>query len=116
MDLHEFLLARTGEDEREACTVRERALCRVLRELLAIHRRRPEPLYSWAPDECEGCGTEGDCDLPITEHIDDCPELRILGLLYEHHPEYRAEWAPGAPLVSMRTQKYASAKHAEGMA
>lgn len=99
--LPEFIAARVEEDEREACTVRERALCRVLRELLAIHKRNPG-LDSINPDHCEGCGYQGDSDWPWTEHIDDCPELRILGLLYEHHPEYRAGWAPGAPMVSMQ--------------
>lgn len=101
MALPEFLTARVGEDEREARTPRELAWCRVLRELLAIHRRNPgrDPIH---PDHCEGCGYEGDSDWPLTEHIDDCPELRILALLYTDHPEYRAGWAPGAPMVSMQ--------------
>lgn len=61
---------------------------------MTVHRRSPRPPYNWAPNECEGCGTEGDCDWPITENIDDCPVLRIIGLRYVEHPDYRAEWAP----------------------
>ena len=92
--LPEFLLACVEQDEREARTPRDLAECRVKRELLKIHRRDPYPGYSSLPDQCEGCGVEGDCDWPITEHIDDCPVLRILTLPYTDRPGYSAKWAP----------------------
>lgn len=67
------------------------AECRVKRALLEIHRRNPGR-DAINPDHCEGCGYQGDIDWPITERIDNCPELQILALLYEHHPAYRPEW------------------------
>jgi hypothetical protein len=30
----------------------------------------------------------------ITEHIDDCPNLRALALPFAGHPDFRDEWNP----------------------
>lgn len=57
-------------------------------------RHHPSKMAPWAPAGCEGCGTEGDGDDPITEHIDECPELRDLAVVYADHPDYRQEWSP----------------------
>jgi hypothetical protein len=44
--------------------------------------------------QCIGCGTEGEFDDPVTEDINDCPELRDMASIYADHPDYRPEWAP----------------------
>jgi uncharacterized protein DUF6221 len=41
---------------------------------------------------CEGCGWEGELGDPVTENIDECPELRDLASAYADHKDYRAEW------------------------
>jgi hypothetical protein len=44
--------------------------------VLARHRHDPESAtWSNSPYPCRGCGFEGDCDDPVTEHVNDCPEL-----------------------------------------
>lgn len=57
--------------------------CEADRRTLARHGVDPNeatsPLFATA---CDGCGTEGDCDDPATENINDCPEL--LNLAYGH--------------------------------
>lgn len=50
--------------------------CAADRKILARHNRNP----SWAdwPSQavaCHGCGTYGDCDWPVTDNLNDCPEL-----------------------------------------
>jgi hypothetical protein len=57
--------------------------CEADRRILARHRMDPAMadfrLYATA---CEGCGTTGDCDDPVTENVSDCPEL--LDLAHAH--------------------------------
>lgn len=55
--------------------------CEADRRILARHRVATE--WTWAHDApCHGCGTEGDCDDPVTENLNDCPEL--LDLAHAH--------------------------------
>ncbi|MGA4964498.1 DUF6221 family protein [Streptomyces pseudogriseolus] len=55
--------------------------CEADRRILARHRHATE--WDWALDApCHGCGTEGDCDDPVTENLNDCPEL--LDLAHAH--------------------------------
>jgi hypothetical protein len=57
--------------------------CEADRRILARHRMDPtmadSRLYATA---CDGCGTYGDCDDPVTENLNDCPEL--LDLAHAH--------------------------------
>lgn len=57
--------------------------CEADRRILARHTVEPDhadsPLFATA---CHGCGTEGDCGDPVTENLNDCPELLDLG--YAH--------------------------------
>lgn len=50
--------------------------CTADRKILARHnvdiRRADDRLYATA---CDGCGTYGDCDDPVTDNLNDCPEL-----------------------------------------
>ncbi|WP_411102478.1 hypothetical protein [Streptomyces sp. cmx-4-9] len=50
--------------------------CAADRKILARHSVDPTSTNSrlWAT-ACSGCGSEGDCDDPVTENINDCPEL-----------------------------------------
>lgn len=58
-----------------------RLRCEADRRILARHRLATE--WTWAHDApCHGCGTEGDCDDPVTENLNDCPEL--LDLAHAH--------------------------------
>lgn len=41
---------------------------------------------------CLGCWVSGDPDSPVTEHVENCPELRDLAAIYADHPDYRQEW------------------------
>lgn len=53
--------------------------CAADRKILARHRLATE-WAAWARDEpCHGCGVMGDCDDPVTDHLNDCPELLDLG-------------------------------------
>ncbi|WP_055693388.1 hypothetical protein [Streptomyces prasinopilosus] len=55
--------------------------CEADRRILARHRLATE--WTWAHEApCHGCGTEGDCDDPVTENLNDCPEL--LDLAHAH--------------------------------
>lgn len=48
--------------------------CEADRRVLARHTLATE--WPWAHDApCHGCGTEGDCDDPVTDNLNDCPEL-----------------------------------------
>ncbi|MGW3491998.1 hypothetical protein [Streptomyces sp. NPDC001054] len=89
MDLHAWIVERVEEVERllqlnlrssdEAPSVRRR--CEADRRVLARHRLATE--WTWQRDPaCHGCGTDGDCDDPVTENINDCPEL--LDLAHAH--------------------------------
>lgn len=57
--------------------------CAADRRVLARHRLATE--WSWTlPGDapCYGCGTQGDCDDPVTAQLNDCPEL--LDLAHAH--------------------------------
>lgn len=57
--------------------------CAADRKILARHSVDPalsdDRLWATA---CNGCGSDGDCDDPVTENINDCPEL--LDLAWAH--------------------------------
>ncbi|WP_405960807.1 DUF6221 family protein [Streptomyces sp. NBC_00024] len=55
--------------------------CAVDRKILARHRLNPNAYWADAA-MCEGCGTTSDCDWPVTDNLNDCPELLDLG--YAH--------------------------------
>lgn len=52
--------------------------CEADRRILARHRLATEWTWQFDP-ACHGCGTYGDCDDPVTENLNDCPELLDLG-------------------------------------
>jgi hypothetical protein len=55
--------------------------CEADRRILARHRLATE--WEWAFEApCHGCGTQGDCDDPVTDNLNECPELLDLG--YAH--------------------------------
>lgn len=55
--------------------------CEADRRILDRHRLATE--WTWQHDPaCHGCGTSGDCDDPVTDNLNDCPELLDLG--YAH--------------------------------
>lgn len=57
--------------------------CAADRRILARHNTDPayahDRLWSVA---CNGCGTAGDCDDPVTENLNDCPELLDMAAAY----------------------------------
>lgn len=58
---------------------------RVLREVEA--KRRIMEIHHgvegfWPGSPCNGCGYAGDCEDPVTEDVNDCPELRALAAVY----------------------------------
>lgn len=55
--------------------------CEADRRVLARHRMDPDAYWSEATF-CEGCGTSGHNELPVTDNLNDCPEL--LDLAYAH--------------------------------
>ncbi|MCX5176750.1 DUF6221 family protein [Streptomyces virginiae] len=66
--------------------------CTADRKILARHNVNP----AWAdwPSQavaCYGCGVESDCDWPVTENINDCPELLDIaegyGLTADEHAQ-----------------------------
>src|SRR5690606_34988003 len=57
--------------------------CEADRRILARHNVDPAQSDSWLfAAACHGCGTEGDCDGPVTDNLNDCPEL--LDLAHSH--------------------------------
>lgn len=99
--------------------------CEADRRVLARHRANPDALSRLDTVACEGCGVYGDCDLPVTDNVNDCPELLDLAHAHgitdeilagldrpeppprEHHP---AEWvaytirdalAPRTPMIDV---------------
>ncbi|MFC8986027.1 DUF6221 family protein [Streptomyces sp. NPDC057115] len=57
--------------------------CEADRRILARHALDPAQSDSWLfAAACHGCGTEGDCDDPVTDNLNDCPEL--LDLAHAH--------------------------------
>ncbi|MEV7654659.1 hypothetical protein AB0O39_10855 [Streptomyces anulatus] len=91
MDLHTWITQQVDEVERlieegeyplsQDDGVRRR--CEADRRILARHRVDPDAadsrLFATA---CEGCGTEGECFDPVTDNVNDCPEL--LDLAHAH--------------------------------
>jgi hypothetical protein len=55
--------------------------CEADRRILARHRLNPDAYWAEAA-MCHGCGTESEYDYPVTENLNDCPEL--LDLAYAH--------------------------------
>ncbi|MFF5842147.1 DUF6221 family protein [Streptomyces massasporeus] len=55
--------------------------CEADRRILARHRLDPDAVWYEAA-MCHGCGTEGEMAYPVTENLNDCPEL--LDLAYAH--------------------------------
>lgn len=91
MDLHAWITQQVDAVERsieedvlpsdEAAPVLRR--CEADRRILARHTVDAARADSWLfATACHGCGTEGDCDDPVTENINDCPEL--LDLAHAH--------------------------------
>jgi hypothetical protein len=55
--------------------------CEADRRILSRHRLNPDAYWHEAA-MCEGCGTEGDMAYPVTENLNDCPELLDLAHAY----------------------------------
>lgn len=63
--------------------------CEADRRILERHRLATE--WTWSFDApCHGCGTEGDCDDPVTDQLNQCPELLDLGHAHGLTPEVLA--------------------------
>lgn len=63
--------------------------CAADRKILARHRLAPE--WPWAHGApCHGCGVMGDCDDPVTDNLNDCPELLDLAEGHGLTPEILA--------------------------
>ena len=90
MDLHAWITQQVDQCERPwplPDGVRRRL--EADRRILERHRLATE--WTWQRDPaCHGCGTQGDCDDPVTENINDCPELRDLGYAHGLTPEILA--------------------------
>lgn len=89
MDLHAWITQQVaqverllGENEWPPSQVEGvRLRCEADRRILARHRLATE--WTWQRDPaCKGCGTEGDCDDPVVDNLNDCPEL--LDLAHAH--------------------------------
>ncbi|KAE8763637.1 DUF6221 family protein [Georgenia thermotolerans] len=103
MGITEFLLARLAEEEAAAGRdggdddarrprgwhdpARVRAECAAVRTVLGLHQRADD---IWGFDGCLVCGNVAD-----TTHGYPCPTVRVLAAVWDGHPDYRAEWAPG---------------------
>lgn len=55
--------------------------CEADRRILARHRLNPDGYWAEAA-MCDGCGTEGEMAYPVTENLNDCPELLDLGFAH----------------------------------
>lgn len=64
------------------------------RRIMARHKPVGPSRYRTVRDElnCEGCGWEGEHGDPVTEDIDECPELRDLASIYEGAPGWQERW------------------------
>lgn len=63
--------------------------CAADRRILARHRLNPHAIWYEAA-KCDGCGTEGEMAYPVTENLNDCPELLDLGYAHGLTPEILA--------------------------
>ncbi|MFI1485769.1 hypothetical protein [Streptomyces sp. NPDC020747] len=88
MDLHAWITQQVDAVERlieDNCIASDEAApilrrCEADRRILARHRLDPSEADDWLrAAACHGCGVMGDCDDPVTDNINDCPELRDLG-------------------------------------
>src|SRR5690606_22258896 len=81
MDLHAWITQQVDRTEVEAHAVLVDPTpllrrCEADRRILARHNVDPAQSDSWLfAAACHGCGTEGDCDDPVTDNLNDCPEL-----------------------------------------
>ncbi|MGW0837573.1 DUF6221 family protein [Streptomyces prunicolor] len=65
--------------------------CEADRRILERHRLATE--WTWAHPRdapCYGCGTQGDCDDPLTDNLNQCPELWDLAHAHGITDEIRA--------------------------
>lgn len=84
--------------------------CEADRRILARHAIDPgeagDRLYANA---CHGCGTSGDCDDPVTDNINDCPELLDLAHAHGITPDILAGLdRPQPPEPTPLTRRYAN--------
>jgi hypothetical protein len=84
MDLHAWITQQVDHVERsieDDCIPSDQAApilrrCEADRRILARHRLDPDDEWGWISDPgCHGCGVMGDCDDPVTDNLNDCPEL-----------------------------------------
>ena len=107
MSITEFLRARLAEEEGATGAAdgpeddagsaartrgwhdpaRVRAECAAMRAILDLHQRADDV---WGFDGCLVCGNVADTTAGYP-----CPTVRVLAAVWQHHPDYRAEWAPG---------------------
>ena len=88
MDLHAWITAKVETTEATArrvlidpAPVLRR--CEADRRILARHAVDPDRADHWQlATACTGCGYTGYCDDPVTDNINDCPEL--LDLAHAH--------------------------------
>lgn len=95
-DLHGWITQQVDQveqllDENEWPPSQEdgvRLRCEADRRILERHRlpakdQWGEDEWAWTRDPaCHGCGTSGDCDDPVTDNLNQCPEL--LDLAHAH--------------------------------
>lgn len=69
------------------------ARCDAYDRVLARHRYPNTDDEIWmASGSCAGCGVSGDTDLPVTDELSECPELRDMAIAFRHRPGFREEW------------------------
>lgn len=85
-DLAEWLQQQVNIDEKNAHSNRTSRIAAFKRAILARHR-------TWLNGEaCAGCGFDIH-GVPVTPHINDCPELRAMAnLVYPSRSGYQQEW------------------------
>ncbi|MFI2632599.1 DUF6221 family protein [Streptomyces collinus] len=92
--------------------------CEADRRILARHRLDPDAVRYEAA-MCDGCGTEGEMAYPVTENLNDCPELldlayahgltdEILATLDRPQEGERPEAGPGMGIPDVIAQSFAS--------
>jgi hypothetical protein len=86
-DLHGWITQQVDETEAEGrvmlidpTPILRR--CEADRRILARHRLDPDRAGWSEATMCAGCGTYSDCDWPVTDNLNDCPEL--LDLAHAH--------------------------------
>ena len=63
--------------------------CEADRRILTRHRLNPDAIWYEAA-MCHGCGTEGEMAYPVTDNLNDCPELLDLAHAHGLTPEILA--------------------------